>query len=89
MKMLDKNPDKFKQALKDYMKSKEIDCLQAKVKERGNLFWYWKIFFRHFKISWKKNIQEEVEELKRTRNSMDEYVEGIHKTCDEKYCKES
>ena len=32
--MLDKNPDKFKQALKDYMKSKEIDCLQAKVKER-------------------------------------------------------
>ena len=40
MKMLDKNPDKFKQAFKDYMKSKEIDCLQAKVKERGNLFWY-------------------------------------------------
>jgi len=67
MKMLDKNPDKFKQAFKDYMKSKEIDCLQAKV----------------------KNIQEEVEELKRTRNDMDEFVEGIHKTCDEKYCKEN
>ena len=42
--MLDKNPDKFKQALKDYMKSKEIDCLQAKVKEREVLLFKLRIW---------------------------------------------
>ena len=37
-KMLNQNPQKFKQALKDYMENKEIDYMESQAKERISSF---------------------------------------------------